>query len=93
MAPVCVKVYLELCIFLIFPREFESVETSPGFAWQVSALRTYLQFFCEYAIFSSKLSSFNNFFPEIMNLLTILLKKIDNVKKNPVNLQCATHKH
>ena len=78
-------------IFLIFPRKFESVKTSPGFARRVSALRTYLHFFRENTTFSSRLLvlSFNVIFSKIMNPSTILLKKIEKTNENPVNLQFA----
>ena len=76
-------------IFLIFPRKFESVKTSPGFARRVSALRTYLHFF-----FVNKRQSVLDFyhltfFSKIMNPSTILLKKIEKTNENPVNLQFA----
>ena len=44
IAPNCVQVYSEL-YFFILAIEFESVETSPGFALWISALLTYILIF------------------------------------------------
>ena len=77
-------------IFLILAKEFESVETSSGFARQVSTLHTYLWFFfvkTQHSVLN--FSQFTIFCFKIINTSAILLKKSESEQKNPKNLQCA----
>ena len=82
-------------MFLILAKEFESIETSPGFARQVSALRTsttaYLlaDFFVKSQHSFNRISSFNEFFGDILNLIMILLKGDRIVNEKSVILQCV----
>ena len=90
--PVCIKVYLELYFwfFLENLNPLRPLQDLPGkFQHYVRTCNFFVNM--QYSVLNFR--HLTIFFPEIMYLLTILLKKIENVKENPVNLQCATHKH
>ena len=89
IAPKCLEVYLE-SYFFVLAKEFESIETSSGFAWQVSTLLTYSQIFS----WNRNINLINYchltiFLCEIMNLLMILLKRDIKANEKSVNLQCV----